>query len=303
MSTVQTVRLSRREAELQRESRATAQTVETLRQMISAAAAASAAHDAEPVQAMLDGAVKRLETQEAEGGDLATLNQLWREVAAAAHTAQSMGVFGRAVEVGLPQAEKLWGRRNVRTADWITFKGLERENRNDLSAARACYAEALEIVLAVAGEKDPQASRAANNLGGILRRQGEYEAAEKMLLRALEMRKAVYGERHETVATTLRNLASNDRDWGRYDLSEERYNEALASLPDGNEQASSGRLAIMHNYGRLLRDLKRYEDCLKLCDESLKVIESVRGPRSTLAARFHQLKVQVFSRKRSTPRR
>jgi tetratricopeptide (TPR) repeat protein/predicted Ser/Thr protein kinase len=288
VASVQTIRLQRR-------TRNAEQTVATLRQMIATVTAAAAARDAEPVQAMIDATVKRLEADAADH-DPATLNALWLELAHAAYSAELFDQFGRAVQTGLPAAEKLYGREHPVTADWITCQGLDREQRSDLAGARALYEEALAILRRVAPENDPGTSRAANNLGGIYRRQREFDAADKMLTEALAMRRAVNGPRHETVASTIRNLASNARDRGDLNAADRLYKEALEALPEATESASIARLAILHNYGRLLRDLKRNDDCIALCDDALKTIAAARGPVSPIAARFHNLRAQVFTR-------
>ncbi|HYD02556.1 MAG TPA: tetratricopeptide repeat protein, partial [Phycisphaerales bacterium] len=180
--------------------------------------------------------------------------------------------------------------------DWITCQGLDREQRRDIAGARARYEEALAILRRTAPANAPATSRAANNLGVALRMQGEFDAAERILNEALAMRRALNGPRHATVAATLRNLASNARNRDDFDAAEHLFKEAIAALPEAEDAASAPRLSILHNYSRLLRDLKRHDDCLALCDDALKTIAAARGPLSPIAARFHEIRVQIYTR-------
>ena len=62
--------------------------------------------------------------------------------------------------------------------------------------------------LGLAGERyEDVLSRSLNDLGIIVERMGEYDAAEEMYREALDIRMASLGEGHRSVGITANNLA------------------------------------------------------------------------------------------------
>ena len=67
------------------------------------------------------------------------------------------------------------------------------------------------------GEESVQYASALNNLAGLYKAQGRYEAAEPLHKQAMEIRRVALGEEHPDFATSLNNLAALYYTLGRYE--------------------------------------------------------------------------------------
>ena len=66
-----------------------------------------------------------------------------------------------------------------------------------------------------------------NNLGSLLKTQGQYEEAEPLLREALEVRRRTLGDEHPGTLISINNLGLLLQDQGKYDDAEPLLREAL----------------------------------------------------------------------------
>jgi tetratricopeptide (TPR) repeat protein len=90
------------------------------------------------------------------------------------------------------------------------------------------YTGALEIDLAVFGDKHPKVAIRYNNLGAAWRALGDANKAIEYYTRALDIDVAVYGDKHPNVAIRYNNLGSAWDDLGDKPKSRDYYTRALA---------------------------------------------------------------------------
>jgi tetratricopeptide (TPR) repeat protein len=118
-----------------------------------------------------------------------------------------------------------------------------------------------------------------NNLAGLYRLMGRYEAALPLYEQALEIRKAELGERHPSTATGLNNLAELYRAMGRYAAAEPLYVESLeiskAELGDRHPDTATS----LNNLALLYYAMGRYAAAEPLYVESLEISKAEQGER------------------------
>ena len=78
------------------------------------------------------------------------------------------------------------------------------------------------------GPEHPDTATSLDNLAGLLKAQGDYEAARPLYERALSIREKVLGPEHRLTATSLNNLALLLWDQGEYEAARPLYERALA---------------------------------------------------------------------------
>jgi len=79
----------------------------------------------------------------------------------------------------------------------------------------------------VLGPDHPQTAASLNNLAGLLKDQGSYDAARPLYERALAISERVLGPDHPDTATSLNNLAALFRAQGNYEAARPLYDRAL----------------------------------------------------------------------------
>ena len=82
------------------------------------------------------------------------------------------------------------------------------------------YLQAREIHKIALPENHPQRASGLNNLAGLYREQGKYEAAEPLFLQAIEIDKIALPENHPERASDLNNLAALYSEQGKYEAAE-----------------------------------------------------------------------------------
>jgi tetratricopeptide (TPR) repeat protein len=90
------------------------------------------------------------------------------------------------------------------------------------------HRRALEAREKVLGREHPDTLNSVNNLGLVLDKQGQYDAAEAMDRRALEAREKVLGHEHPDTLTSVSNLGNVFSYQGKYEEAEAMHRRAQA---------------------------------------------------------------------------
>ncbi len=137
--------------------------------------------------------------------------------------------------------------------------------------------KALEIRLAVLGERHPDVATSYNNIGVILKELGKPQEALEHYQKALEIFLAVLGERHPNVAMSYNNVGASLSELGR-------HQEAL----ECEKKALEIRLAVLgerhpdvamsyNNVGASLSNLGRHHEVLECEQKALEIRLAVLG--------------------------
>ncbi|MEM8962726.1 MAG: serine/threonine-protein kinase [Acidobacteriota bacterium] len=146
---------------------------------------------------------------------------------------------------------------------------LERD-RIRYAEAERLQREALEALVADRGPApDPSVVRLRTGLGTLLRRQGNFAAAEVEYRAALEALRALYPDDHPDTAVTLSHLSSVAARQGRYDeadtLLEEAFQLRLERLGERHPLVAN----TLNNRANLAADRGRLEDAEALYRDAL----------------------------------
>ncbi len=140
-----------------------------------------------------------------------------------------------------------------------------------------CSELALSIREKQLGPDHPDTGTSLNNLAGLYRSMGRYEAAESFFLRALAIISKQLGPDHLTTGSSLNNLASLYESMGRYEAAEPLYLRALAirEKQSGPDHLETG--TILNNLAGLYRPMGRYEAAESLNLRALAIREKQLG--------------------------
>jgi len=139
---------------------------------------------------------------------------------------------------------------------------------------------ALDITEHVYGSDHPNTGTSLNNLAGLLKDKGDYEAAEPLYRRALEITEHGYGSDHPNTGRSLNNLAGVLYKQGNLNAAAPLYHRKLV-INEKNLGPDHPDLARdLQNYGVLLRSLERYDESLDILNRALDINEKNAGPDS-----------------------
>lgn len=92
-----------------------------------------------------------------------------------------------------------------------------------------------------------------NSMGLVLKKRGDYDAAEGHYTRAISIIENTFGEKHYKMGVFLNNLADIDRKRGRYEQALVKYKKALAAIEATLGPTHSEAAEILHNMGKCNR--------------------------------------------------
>ncbi len=124
---------------------------------------------------------------------------------------QNLGETKKAIEVGrqaLALLERSFPEEKGELAAVLNNLGICYGNEGDPASAETFHRRALEICVAVKGERHPLTVNLTNNLAGVLDIQGKYAEAEPLYLKAMELQESLQGERHFAFIRTLTSYAN-----------------------------------------------------------------------------------------------
>ena len=82
----------------------------------------------------------------------------------------------------------------------------------EIDQAEALWAQSLDICETI--KADSVRANILNHSGDLLRRRGQYDAAEELLVKSLRAKRALYNEEHQQIAHCLHDLAQLAKDRG-----------------------------------------------------------------------------------------
>ena len=174
-------------------------------------------------------------------------------------SADPVGLSIADLEASLAAAEAELGPTSLAVADLLRQLGDRYADRYESGRGpgEAIPAEDyFQRAIAIYDTQEPSDNLALslNNLAGLYRSQGRYEAAEPLYRRSLEIDEKVYGPDHPSTATSLNNLAALYRSQGRYEAAEPLYRrsleirERLLGADHPHTASSLNNLAVLHGY-------------------------------------------------------
>jgi tetratricopeptide (TPR) repeat protein len=194
------------------------------------------------------------------------------------------------------EQEKLLKEAIILQGQGMAFYGQAR-----LPEATERFQKALELLQKVYPKEKhsnghPDLARTLNNLGAMLRDQGDYDKAEPFFRQALEMNQKLYPKKqfpngHPLLAHSLKNLGGLLREQGEYGKAESLYRQALEMNQKlyPKEKYPSGHLDLAHslnNLGATLREQGDYHQAEPFFRQALEMNQKL-FPRETYYGHPH----------------
>ncbi|CAB9520254.1 Kinesin light chain [Seminavis robusta] len=126
-----------------------------------------------------------------------------------------------------------------------------------------------------------------NQIGVILRTNGEHSAAMKLHQTALTICETVLGKTHEKTAETYSNIGEVLHDMGDYEGALSKYEEALALILSVFGENHSDVASAYNNIGFVLDDMGDKEGALAKYNQSLAITKLVLGEEHENVATTH----------------
>ena len=224
---------------------------------------------------ILDGTVKRLETEMAgQPADEAELRGLIGKIY------EEMGKYAQAEDMersALRIRQRVFGQESLEAAQSLNDLGLEFMAQHKLRKAEKAHAEALAIRRRQLGPENTNTATSLNDLAAVYRDEGRLTEAEPMAQEALHIRRKLFGPEHVDVADSLRNLTIIYGSEGRWAEAKKTGEEALAMRrkvlgPDHPYIPSS-----LEDLAWAESGLGEYDEAEKLDDEALALRQKLLG--------------------------
>jgi CHAT domain-containing protein/tetratricopeptide (TPR) repeat protein len=138
--------------------------------------------------------------------------------------------------------------------------------------------EVLAIRQKVFGPEHPATTLSLNNLGYLLKEQGEHAAAWSYLEQALAITKKVLGPEHPRTATSLNNLGLLLQAQAKYAAARSYLEQALAICQKVLGPEHPDTAARLHNLGFLLQAQGEYAAARPYFEQALAIQKKVLGP-------------------------
>jgi tetratricopeptide (TPR) repeat protein len=145
----------------------------------------------------------------------------------------------------------------------------------------------LASTLPCVAQAPPSAALAGESFEGLLakaqgaKNAGNFDAAAALVKLALGFAEAEKDAAR--IATANNSLAGIYRKQGKFDLAEETYNKVHALLVEHKQEKTEFMATLMDNQATLYDEMKNFERASQLRAESIKLYESLGGPKYDLA--------------------
>jgi tetratricopeptide (TPR) repeat protein len=171
-------------------------------------------------------------------------------------------------------------RRLLQQAALLNAQVFQLYGRGEIKQALEPARQALAIRKKVLGEQHPDTALSLNNLGTLLRAQGDYVAARPYYEQALAIRRKVLGEQHADTAHSLNSLGVLIQDQGDYAAARPYYEQALAVRKKllGEQHPDTAR--SLNSLGFLLSAQGDYAAARPYYEQALAIRKKVLGEQN-----------------------
>ncbi|MFH1097711.1 MAG: tetratricopeptide repeat protein [Candidatus Desantisbacteria bacterium] len=170
-------------------------------------------------------------------------------------------------------------------ADDLNALGMVYEQLGEYKKAIEYHKQALDIDIAVFGNKHPKVARDLNNLGLAWDNFGEHNEAIGYYEQALAIDMAVFGNKHPVVATMLNNMGLTWNNLGEYKKAIEYHKQALAidMAIFGNKHPNVAK--DLNNLGLAWDNLGEHNKAIGYYEQALAIDEAVYSNKHPSVAR------------------
>ncbi len=140
------------------------------------------------------------------------------------------------------------------------------------------FEETIEHRRRVLGEEHPNTLNSMNEEAVLLRRLGQYEAAERRAREVLEIQTRTLGDRHPDTVNSQMGLAIILTKQSRFDEAETLYRQAIKISEETSGPTHRDTLNIIGNLGNLLAYVQRYDEAEEAHRRLYDAISTVYGP-------------------------
>lgn len=161
--------------------------------------------------------------------------------------ARRLDVLARGLAGDPAKLPKVIDRRIATLLDKLG--GFQRRVVADFERALAFHRAALQIRREVFGPGHPNIAASLNNLGSVLKDQGDLDGAEEMFRQALAMDERTYGLDDPEVAADLNNLAVLLTNQGQFDDARAMHERALTIIQKEEGPDSPNVARVLNNLG------------------------------------------------------
>jgi len=150
------------------------------------------------------------------------------------------------------------------------------------------------------GAEHRETAVSLNDLGSVLRLNGDLPAAEILLRQSLAINLKTRGKDHPNTATTLHDLALIVAARGDYPAAESMIRQALATDRKALGDRHAAVAAIYNTLSRVLLDQGRAEEAVSALENALRIAGSALGPDHPLVA-IYTINLGAAQLARGTP--
>lgn len=200
---------------------------------------------------------------------------------------EKLGLFAEARELlsrNLELQTRLFGRRQVATAELLYRLGRVTARGGDLDAAEPLFREALELRRDLLGDDSAEVAISLNSLALVLHEKGALARAEPLYRQAIEQSGRRLGENHPQTLKTRANLALLLLDGGDLAAAEPLFRQALVgwrALPNEEEMVAE----VLDGLSQTLLALGRAQEAEELAAEALTLRRGLFGDEHPVTAR------------------
>jgi tetratricopeptide (TPR) repeat protein len=138
--------------------------------------------------------------------------------------------------------------------------------------------KSVETAKRIWGPEEPATADALDDLGLLLKKDGNYVKAEPLFQEALRICRKVLGSEDRSTALSLSNLAFLYKTMGEYGKAEPLYQEALRIKQKVLGPENPGAALGLNNLANLYKEMGAYGKAEPFLQEALDIFRKVRGP-------------------------
>jgi tetratricopeptide (TPR) repeat protein len=163
------------------------------------------------------------------------------------------------------------------TGRLLTALGRDSVGRAEFAKVKAAFEQALAIDKEIHGPDDPTVAEDANNLGSLLKDQGDLQGAKAYFERALKINLKAYGPEDAKAAVSLNSLGIILKDLGDLEGAQMEFERALEINLEKYGPEHPEVAVNLNNLGYLLKDKGDMERAHLYFERALKINKAAYG--------------------------